>query len=448
MAFNPLAEKGTPLEKQIRNWKQLVMAPMPKQLVDAYTRCRVILMNGIENESAIFSHQFARQTGNKELLAALASIRRAEHQQQNTINYLNPADATILETTIAYEQVAIDLTAYLARQEPDPYVKMTFDYGLLEDFDHLYRYSQMLDLIEGTDPTLITQNRTDIFPGRPTQDHHNDPVVQLRKHYEKNKAHPVSKVSILTLVAAEQQTWNFYKEHGWEYGSPELRQLYAEISNVEEEHVTQYESLMDPNETLLEKWLLHEYTECANYYTCYSTETDNRLKLLWETFLNYEIEHLRIAGDMLKKYEGKEPEEVVGKELPTAGKFEENKAYVTEVLFGTVNRRLTADGGFADKDQLPADWPSYTYQNIVNAAGSPSETAVQLRLTATGEELIRANPKLVGRAAEIRIGALDANPTINTAAAAVEETEPMVNRALGPEQALQSNEISSMFAQQ
>src|SRR3712207_7891498 len=46
-----------------------------------------------------------------------------------------------LETTLAYEQVAIDLTAYLARHEPDPYLREVLNFGLLEDFDHLYRYS-------------------------------------------------------------------------------------------------------------------------------------------------------------------------------------------------------------------------------------------------------------------------------------------------------------------
>ena len=56
-----------------------------------------------------------------------------------------PADQSVLETTIGYEQVAIELTAYLARTEPDEYVKQAFDFGLLEDFDHLYRYAQLLD---------------------------------------------------------------------------------------------------------------------------------------------------------------------------------------------------------------------------------------------------------------------------------------------------------------
>ena len=39
--------------------------------------------------------------------------------------------------------------------------------------------------LEGTDPNTIVQGKTDIIPGRPTQDHHNNPEVRLLKHYEK-----------------------------------------------------------------------------------------------------------------------------------------------------------------------------------------------------------------------------------------------------------------------
>ncbi len=189
-------------------------------------------MNGIENEASVFSHAFARVSDDPELKAALAALRRVEHQQQNTINGLNPADQSVLETTIAFEQMAIELTAYLARTEPDPYVKQAFEFGLLEDFDHLYRYSQLLDLIHGKDPNEILQGRTDVLPARPTQDHHNDPSLRLLNHYEKTRAHPRSKVNVLTLMAGEQQTMNFYKTVGNAYGSPEARQLYAEISSA------------------------------------------------------------------------------------------------------------------------------------------------------------------------------------------------------------------------
>jgi hypothetical protein len=435
MAMNPFREKGTPIEKQFRTYRQVARPPYRKQEVDAFTRCRVILMNGIENEAAVFSHGFARVCDDPTLKGWLATLRRVEHQQQNTINWLNPADQSVLETTIGYEQVAIELTAYLARTEPDPYVKQAFDFGLLEDFDHLYRYSQLLDLIHGKDPNEILQGRTDVLPGRPTQDHHNDPFLRILKHYEKNRAHPRSKVNVLTLLAGEQQTMNFYKTVGGFYGSPEARQLYAEISEVEEEHVSQYESLMDPRESWLERWVLHEFTEVANYYTCYSTEVDPRLKELWELFLSYELEHLRIAGEMLKQNEGIEPEALVGAELPTPATFETNREYVTKVLLETADLRLVQGGEFAKVKDLPGDWRSHGYQRIVLSDGAASEAVVSLRMAAAGQELTRAaDESLAAKAGMLRTKTLDGTDAPDTAPAKYEgwrpetEDDPEVSR--------------------
>jgi hypothetical protein len=85
MSINPFKEKGVKLDKQFRTWKQIAQLPYRKQEVDAYTRCRVILMNGIENESIIFSHNMARKTVDKELKELLAIMRRVDSQQQTTI---------------------------------------------------------------------------------------------------------------------------------------------------------------------------------------------------------------------------------------------------------------------------------------------------------------------------------------------------------------------------
>ncbi|HYP51029.1 MAG TPA: hypothetical protein VEQ34_08825, partial [Pyrinomonadaceae bacterium] len=175
-----------------------------------------------------------------------------------------------------------------------------------------------------------------------------------------------------------------------------------------------------PNETWMEKWLMHEFVECANYYACYSMETDARIKQIWELFLNYEFEHLRLAGEAIKKYEDKDPEEICGSVLPTPGTFEENKEYVADVLFGTVNKRLMPDGEFASVEDLPGDWASYLYQATVNAEGSPSEQAVRYRMLSAGKELLRAGDDLLKRASEIRLS-LDKEMTANTAPETAEE---------------------------
>lgn len=215
---------------------------------------------------------------------------------------------------------------------------------------------------------------------------------------------------MLTLLAGEQQTLNFYKNVGPMYGAPEVRRLYAEIGEVEEEHVTQYESLMDPTASWLEQWLLHEFTECANSYTCYSTEVDARIEAICEELLSYELEHLRIAGEMVRKHENRDPEELMGTSLPEPSRFEENREYVAKVLEETADLRLVPGGTWKRAGELPQDWRSYHYQRLVNADGSPSETAVQLKIDAQGEELVRVRDEgLARRAAEEDLDRLDSD---------------------------------------
>src|SRR5690606_34459005 len=50
VAFDLMKERGIPLEKQKFTWKDMVRAPYSKLDVDAFTRVRVIFMNGIESE--------------------------------------------------------------------------------------------------------------------------------------------------------------------------------------------------------------------------------------------------------------------------------------------------------------------------------------------------------------------------------------------------------------
>ena len=86
--FNPLDHKGLPLDAQIRSWSELNVEPYDKRSIHPYSRSRIILMNGIEVESILFSHQFARHTDNPEGRRALALSRRAEQMQQKADNWL------------------------------------------------------------------------------------------------------------------------------------------------------------------------------------------------------------------------------------------------------------------------------------------------------------------------------------------------------------------------
>ncbi len=394
MKFNPLKEKGIPLEKQVRTWHDIASRKYNKNDVDCYSRTRQILMNGIEVEAWNFKHNFARNTNHQDTSEFLAQTKRIEDAQQTTINWLAPCDQSVLETTLGYEQVAVDLTAWMAQNEPDKYVKETFDFGLLEDFDHLYRYAQWAYMIHGISPDNILQGNTDVMLGRPTQNHHNCNIIRLRKPYDKSKATPQTKVNILTLVAGEQQTHNYYGEHGFAYGSELLRETYAEIKDVEEEHVTMYESLIDPTESFYEKLLLHEFTEVCTYHNCYEDEENEKLKAIWEEFLAIEIDHLHTAAELFKKYEKRDPQEVIGEEVVHPCHFESQKEYVGKILNEQIDKRLGTDKDYLYVKDLPDDWASYEIQKTVGEDGSPSEVTIRVIAEQKERDIILASDEL------------------------------------------------------
>jgi hypothetical protein len=191
---------------------------------------------------------------------------------------------------------------------------------------------------------------------------------------------------VMTIVAAEQQTMNFYMNHGTDWIEPIARGLYAEIALIEEQHVTHYESLLDPLDTWLKQLLFHEYNEVYLYWSMLQQETDRRIKAIWELHLEMELGQLQVACDLLRRLEGVEPEELLPPELPdTPVSFEPNKDYVRKILEAQVD--LRADGlDYVPLSDLPAGHRYFDYQAIVNAGGTPSEEVIDENRAAAGRE--------------------------------------------------------------
>ena len=382
MALNLLKDKGVPLEKQRFTWKELVQPPYSKLDDDAFTRVRVILMNGIESEAVRFGHACARM--NSDLQLALARVRRVEQHQQTLVNWLNPADQSPLETTIGFEQVAIEVTASVAEREPDPYLAQVYRFGLLEDFDHMYRYAALMDRVEGKDANTLVQSYSDILPGRPTSIEHRDPSDDLRRPYNRTQAEFITKLHALTIMAGEHQTHDYYMNIGPTFADPIARQLYAEIASIEEQHVTQYESIIDTRETWLEKWLLHEATEVYNYFSCVEYEGNPRIKRIWERFLEYELGHLRFVADLFENTEKRDAAQVLSESLPQPIRYERHREFVRQVLRTEVN--LSAAGTeFVDRSQETEH--TRDYRTHMNSEGSPSDKVAASYIWTPGTEM-------------------------------------------------------------
>lgn len=387
MTINLFEERGVALGKQRMSWKQMAGKPISKLDDDAFTRVRVILMNGLELDS-LRTKQVALRM-NRDARVTLAQLMRVEQHQATAINWLIGADHSPLETTIGYEQAAIEITASVAQLEPDPYLAQAYRYALLEDFDHLYRYSALLDRLEGKDANNIVQGYTDIVPARATSEHHRAPEHDLVRPYEPGAA-LATKLHALTLTGGEYQTHDYYMNIGPLFADPLARQLYAEIASVESQHITHYGSMLNPGETLLEKLLLSEACEVWNYAACLAQESNPRVKAMWEQFLDYELGHFQVALQLFKDTERRDPEEVLGNgDLPGFIAFRSHRDFVRSVVDEETTLRKN-ETEFVELEEEGAS--SLTYRNAVNADGSPSTAVSETYSWMPGTELMRKVP--------------------------------------------------------
>jgi hypothetical protein len=386
MALDILKEKGTPLDRQQFDWRDLARAPISKLDDDAFTRARVLLMIAVEGESVRFQHACARI--DSALRPHLARIRRVEHFQQTLASLLLPPDQGPLETTIAWQQTAVEVTAHAALFEPDAYQAQAYRFGLLEDLDHLYRFSALLDRLEGKDANNILQNHTDIRPGRPTGMSHRAPLDDLREPYRGGTAEPITRLHAITACAVEEEVRAYCLAVGPQFSDPAARLLYAEIAAAKEQLATAYGCLQDPAETLLEKWLLREANEVYNYHSCLVQEENPRVRAIWERFVGYELGQLHHVLDLYRETAGGDPEALLPAYLPDPIRFEHHRHFIRDVLEREADLRASGVR-FIPRDQESPASASALYRARLNAAGSPSaDVAAGYRWT-PGTELSR-----------------------------------------------------------
>lgn len=396
--MNPFKEKPSKSALDLTpNWNKLAIRPYNKLDTDPFTKERIILMNGIEVEAAIFGHNFHRHCMDNVLRRDLALCRRMEQMQQKRVNWLSPSDESTIETTIGYEQLAVDLTACLAMREPDPYVKAAMDFALLEDFDHLYRYSNLLDFDGDVPAHKLTLDMVEITPGRPTIAEHRHPSDTVFFAGNAKKMSLQTMLGALILTAGEQQTMNFYMNVGNTIPEGPGRALYQEIAMVEEEHVTQYGSLIDPSLSWMQMMLMHEYQECYLYKSFFETETDSYVKKLWGEHLEQEILHLHMAAELLEKYEGMHYSELVGDgEFPELLELKPTKEYVRDILEQQVTLTSNQEE-LIDVAKLPDEHTFFIWNSHVNGRTQdvPSHVVIRDHIDKFGEDYRReekANP--------------------------------------------------------
>jgi hypothetical protein len=155
------------------------------------------------------------------------------------------------------------------------------------------------------------------------------------------------------------------------FADPLARQLYAEIASVEAQHITHYGSMINPDETPLEKLLIGEATEVWNYQGCAEQESNPRIRAIWERFLDYELGHLKLAMQLFKDVERRDPAEVLGDgKLPPRIRFASQREFVRGVIASETQLRKDGTQFVDEAAEAPA---SVTWREQLNSEGSPSQ---------------------------------------------------------------------------
>jgi hypothetical protein len=120
-------------------------------------------------------------------------------------------------------------------------------------------------------------------------------------------------------------------------------------------------------------------------------ETNQRIKSIWERFLNYELGHFHFVMDLFRKADKRDPEEVVPMVLPEPIDYVKHREFVREVLRTEVHLRAKGTQ-FIHRDQETSDSPSVRYRDRLNAQGSPSTIVAEGYRWKPGTELASEDP--------------------------------------------------------
>jgi hypothetical protein len=326
--FNPLDHRGIPLDRQTGDWRELAVAGVDLEQVEPYVRCRIATMSGIENAAVRFDRQVGRLAADPELRGRFELLRSVEARQRYAVAGLLAQPRTVLETALTYEEAAVDLDSWLARTEPDQPRRQVYECDALEDFQHVYRYAELLDTLQRRRPSRLVDEVTEMLP---------DPAVgQPAAGYEEPSEPAVpgllSTLNAITMLAIEQQTADFYDRVNAESLESPVRPVYREVSWAEREQVDRHQALIDSTASWWEQLVTREYNECRLYYAFLEQEEDRRIRALWELNLQMELAHLQLAGELLRRFDGREPEEVVGVGLADPPGFDANRAFLRQLV--------------------------------------------------------------------------------------------------------------------
>jgi hypothetical protein len=274
--FDPLDHPGIPVDHHGRHWRELDIEPADIRAADPYTRCRISMMAAVEASAERFDRRFADRVRGAEARGSVNSLGDATARRRRHIAAVRaPADSAA-EEAIDRERAAFDMAGWAARNEPQPDRSAAYRQQAWQHLERLRRYAEY-------------SARAHL----PWADRTAGEVDGLRPPRATAPAHRWTSTAPVTQPLSLLHDWMVHAADRLSAGSRSK-----------------------PAESGWDALVVHESAGCYLYYGFLSEEDDQRLRPMWELHLQMQLAHLRAASDLLRRYRGRDPREVIGDGLP------------------------------------------------------------------------------------------------------------------------------------
>jgi hemerythrin superfamily protein len=274
--FDPLDHPGIPVDRHGRHWRELDVEPVDTRATDPSTLRRISIVAAVEANAEHFDRQFAHRVQDADACRSVSRLGDATAERRRHLAMLRVPSRSAADDAIDRERAAFDMAGWAARNEGERDRSSAYRQQAWQRLERLRRYAELADRAHLSWASQIA-----------------DEVDGLRPPRETAPARSWRPSAPLTQPLSLLHDWLVHAAARWPAGSrPE------------------------PREELWEALVVHESACCYLYYAFLAEEDDRRLRPIWELHLQMQLAQLGAASDLLRRFRGRDPQEVIGEGLP------------------------------------------------------------------------------------------------------------------------------------
>ncbi len=302
------SERGEPLEEQIFPWsvdgvRKDTHDQLPLHEGDPRTLQSVIQMMAVEAQHWADYRAYGAWTADAEMKSLFGQIARAEHLHHMRLMSLLPTPHATSEAVLAAETAALSAYTMCMENEASETIKKAYRHIFDDHLEHA-RYAEDLVRNAGCPADWYTGG-ADLKGGRSLDQQFMKPEDTIWQGdwsgcYDKNTADPRTALNVDMAMAGEVSAWTGYMYSMHMERDQDQRTHYAAFSSIEDQHVSILGSIIDPNETMLERALVHEQVEMQNYQRLMETETNDLAKEVFSDLYREDMEHAWLLGQLVR----------------------------------------------------------------------------------------------------------------------------------------------------